>query len=85
MSANFHIYATKSKKMNKQNLIFNCWQTPTSITSNIMRDKNPINAYIDWVKSRNFSYDIIEYHLLELDDWIKSVQQGGFDIHWDAW
>ncbi len=50
-----------------------------------MGNKNPINAYIDWVKSRNFSYDIIENHLLELDGWIKSVQQDGFDIRWEAW
>ncbi|MBP9759698.1 hypothetical protein KBD45_08455 [Candidatus Dojkabacteria bacterium] len=85
MSANFHIYATKSKKMDKQNFSFNCWQTPTSITLYIMGNKNPINAYIDWVKSRNFSYDIIENHLLELDGWIKSVQQDGFDIRWEAW
>lgn len=55
MSTNIHFKATrkivvkKTKKRDIQTIYFNEWQTPTRVTYEIIRSKNPIQAYKDWV------------------------------------
>lgn len=62
MSININIFAerkiTFKKKNGKrssemQSVSFDCWQTPTDVTNLIMASDNPLNAYIDFVRSRS--------------------------------
>ncbi len=60
MSLNFNIRAERKISFKKKNgkrgndiqtVNFNCVQTPSKITESIISHENPINAYIDYIKS----------------------------------
>lgn len=60
MSLNFNIRAERKILFTKkdgsigndiQTVNFDCVQTPTEVTQKIISEENPINAYIDYIKS----------------------------------
>lgn len=59
MSMNLHVEATRPTKVtikgiekeSKETINFDLWQTPTSVTYDILDQENKLQAYIDWVKS----------------------------------
>ena len=60
MSINVHIRAERKisfkdkngkRRSDTQSIIFNCWQTPSEVSRNIMASANPVDQYIEWVKS----------------------------------
>jgi len=73
MSMNIHInsigeitYPSGIKKHHIES--FNCNQTPTKITNEILASPNPIQAYKDWVMSYNEDEQIEEYDYATWDD-----------------
>lgn len=57
---------------------FRLWQTPTSITREILRSGDRVQAYIDWVESCNNEYG--ENHISEFRDWIRESEEEDFRI-----
>lgn len=90
MSTNFHIFAVrdilviKTNKKEQQYKNFKCFQTPTSVTWNLMKSKNPIEEYENWVLTASEDC-FAEAHLLDLSEWIKVAEDEGYDILWEAW
>jgi hypothetical protein len=56
---NIHISATREVTVNKtgetstQTIRFDCWQTPTNFSYQILGRENPLEAYKEWVIARN--------------------------------
>lgn len=87
---NFRIFAVrdifipKINKTDKQYIDFYCLQPPASMIWNIMNNENPIDTYKDWVENSGiFSGGVVENELLELNVWIESAKNEGFDIRWE--
>ena len=59
---------------------FRLWQTPTSITREILRSDEVIRvqAYIDWVNSCDNEYG--DQHISEFKDWIRESEEEDFSI-----
>lgn len=59
MSTNLHIVGTRQITVNKtgkceqQRIHFDCWQTPTNVTREIMESHDHLKAYQEWVRSRS--------------------------------
>lgn len=88
MSIKFHIagirtiYIPKVIKLEKQTVYFDCRDTSTEITQDIIKAKNPIKAYKDWVKKYDNYH---KEHLIGLKAFIKEHIKRGFEIKVEAW
>lgn len=91
MSINIHINADReiwvidSNKKETQTISFDCRQTPTHESFQIMSSDNPLTAYRDWVINEMVSSDEedradIEKHLEEFDEWVDFCRQNGNPI-----
>ena len=60
MSMNIHIFAIREVTVNKtgaistQTIQFDCWQTPTKVSCDIIEEENPVEAYKQWVRDKNY-------------------------------
>lgn len=45
------VVVVKTGKTETQTTNFNCWQTPTKVTRNILKSEDKVQAYKDWVRS----------------------------------
>ena len=95
MSMNIHLYAKieaeiviKGKKLPK--IIyekFNCRQTPTEITKNILKSNNPYKEYCDWIRRMSDSVPLEEIFVYEEDDYFEEkepidiIYRNNEDIH----
>ncbi len=70
MSMNVHISATREVTVNKtgetstQTVRFDCWQTPTKDSYEIIEKENPLEAYKEWVIAQNH---VVTFPLYEKD------------------
>jgi hypothetical protein len=53
IAAEREIFIPKTGKTDKQRIYFDCWQTPTIVTREILQNENPIVAYIQWVSDNS--------------------------------
>jgi len=68
MSMNIRISATrevmviKTGEKSSEQIYFDCWQTPTKVSYDIIEKENPVEAYKQWVLDKNCvdTYDIFE-------------------------
>lgn len=66
MSMNIHINAVRqvqvlsTGKIVEQSIAFNAWQTPTSVTYDILGSSNPADAYKNWIRQESVNMDIVE-------------------------
>jgi hypothetical protein len=80
MSMNIHISATREVTVNKtgetssQSVMFDCWQTPTSDSYEIMKKENPLEGYKEWVIARN---DVGTFLVYEEGDFFKEREPIG--------
>ena len=80
MSMNIHISATREVTVNKtgktssQTVQFDCWQTPTSDSYEIMEKENPLEGYKEWVIARN---DVGTFLVYEEGDFFKEREPIG--------
>lgn len=65
MSMNIHLHATREvqvvktgKIVNQQTDFLYCWQTPTTVTRDILNATDPASAYCEWVLTQ--SVDCVE-------------------------
>ncbi len=58
------------------------WQTPTEVTMQIKKAKNPVEAYIEWVlkTTPKYNMDIAQEHIKNFKKQIKDFQDEGFQI-----
>jgi len=67
MSMNIYICAErevvtlKSNIKDTQQIKFNCWQTPTKVTYDILDSDNPMQSYMDWVLEQSEDYSVPDY------------------------
>ena len=54
---------------------FDCVQTPTQVTWDILESSSPITAYKNWLVDNNH-----EYNLKDFEKFIKESEDGGFEI-----
>jgi len=82
MSDNITIYATltgytKSGKEVVERSTFNVFQDPTLVTNKILENKDPIDAYKQWVlntyNNDGCSTGYGSLHIQELNTWIDSL------------
>jgi hypothetical protein len=61
---------------------FGTCQTPTAVTYEILKSKDPAQAYIDWVLEEYGQYedDIWQEHVEEFRAWIDRVEEEGFTV-----
>lgn len=90
MSTNFHIYGVreivvvKTGKTEKQYISFKTLQTPTKKTWIMMNAKNPIETYSKWVKEHKDPW-VVEFHLIDLKEWLNGAKNDGYEVRWEAW
>lgn len=85
MSTNFKIEGIREIVVNKtggmetQHIFFSeVWQTPTSITTQLLAADFPLEAYKLWVSSKE-SHEGKD-HCKSLDKWVKSAEEGGYTL-----
>ena len=84
MSMNIHISAErivivkKTGQESSQRVYFDCFQTPTDITYQILDTTDPIKAYKEWILSETFNSG--KLHVQELEEWIDSNEAVGYEI-----
>lgn len=65
MSMNIHIKAVRhvqvlsTRKIVEQSIAFNAWQTPTSVTEDILASLNPSETYKNWIRQESVNMDIL--------------------------
>jgi hypothetical protein len=80
---NIHISATrevmviKTRETSKQTIRFDCWQTPTEDSYEIIEKENPLEAYKEWVIARNF---VKTYPVYEESDFFQEGEPIGETI-----
>ena len=80
MSMNIHISATrevmviKTRETSKQTIRFDCWQTPTDDSYEIIEKENPLEAYKEWVIAQN---DVGTFPLYDKSDFFKKGEPIG--------
>ena len=64
ITANRDIKIIKTGKTTQQSISFNAWQTPTTVTYDILNSSNKAEAYKNWVRAESVNMDIDEsiYH-----------------------
>ena len=57
-------------------------QTPTDITSKIIRSDNPVDEYVNYLQTIKDSEnnDYIDYHIEEFKKWVNIHIKNGFEI-----
>mgnify|MGYP000093169274 CR=1 FL=1 len=113
MSINIHFEAVREVTVNRTGKIesqteyFNAWQTPTTVSYEIVKSADYIKAYKDWVLSiakdeqvnvyadddifgdgDPISVEIVNEgcdHIAELDQWMDSVKDRGFNVEVTIW
>lgn len=78
MSLNIAFIAKRGKIEHK----IPVWQTPTEVTMQIKKAKNPVEAYIEWVLKTTPKYDmdIAKEHIKNVNKQIKDFQDESFQI-----
>ncbi len=61
ISAEREVVTTKSGIKDTQVITFDCWQTPTKVTYQILETDNPLQAYMDWVMEQSEDYSTPDY------------------------
>lgn len=98
MSMNIYIEGTRKvllksnpSKESTQTIHFNCWQTPTDVTDKILKSKDQMQAYKDWVmdfykrvKIEDDCGDVYdgysEDHIERLNEFIKKCKNESYEI-----
>ncbi len=78
MSMNIEFVAVKGNAR----VVFNCWQTPTAVSREIMKSTNKVQAYKDLVLAleKHPLYKEEEEHIAAFEQWIKDFTAEGFTI-----
>ena len=56
------------------------WQTPTKVTYEIYESKDPVQAYVDWVLSKDVDDPFCQDHADEFLSWAAMMEAEGYDI-----
>jgi hypothetical protein len=72
------IQVIKTGKIDEQTMIFDAYQTPTNITYKIHDSEDPIQTYIDWVRS---GAEDFEYPIYADDDFLNERDPVGYEIY----
>ena len=92
MSTNIHFVAKREISFKKKNAevatdiqveYFDVWQTPTSVTYQIMLSDDRINAYLKWASSFG-SQDALQ-HCENFKEWVEIKEEQGYTIETEAW
>lgn len=105
MSINLNIKATrevqvvKTGEVQTQTIYFNCQQTPTRVTDNIMNSSDKAVAYVDWILSQSNNeideryddesmkiknIDWSASHVKEFKRWLKKCNKEGYEVEYYA-
>jgi hypothetical protein len=77
---NIHISATREVTVNKtgetstQTVRFDCWQTPTKVSYQIIENENPLEAYKEWVIAQNH---VVTFPLYKESDFFQEGEPIG--------
>jgi hypothetical protein len=80
---NIHISATREAMVIKtgetftQTIRFDCWQTPTKVSYQIIENENPLEAYKEWAIDRK---DVGTFLIYEEGDFFKEREPIGESI-----
>jgi hypothetical protein len=80
ITANREIRVVKTGKTTLQFIKFNAWQTPTSVTYDILNSSNKIEAYKNFIRAESVNMDIDE-SLFDEDDILEEREPIGKRIY----
>ena len=92
MSTNIHFVAKRGISFKKKNgevatdiqtEYFAVWQTPTSVTYQIMSSDDKINAYLKWINSFDSPYALP--HCESFKEWVEIKEKQGYSIEAESW
>lgn len=92
ITANREIKVIKTGKTTWQSIKFNAWQTPTSVTYDILNSSNPIEAYKNFILAESDKMDIDEsifdkddhlYHIELFEEWLNMCEEEGFTVEFE--
>ena len=92
MSTNIHFVAKREISFKKKNGEvatdiqtddFAVWQTPTSVTYQIMSSDDKINAYLKWINSFDSPYTLP--HCESFKEWVEIKEKQGYTIETESW
>jgi len=86
------VKVVKSDKTTRQCISFNTWQTPTSVTYDIINSPNPIEAYKNWIRTKSDKMDIDKsifdkndhlYHIELFDEWLNMCDEEDYTVEFE--
>lgn len=80
ITANREILVVKTGKTTLQSIKFNAWQTPTSVTHDILNSSNKIEAYKNFIRAESVNMDIDE-SIFDDDDILEEREPIGKRIY----
>lgn len=80
ITAHRDVKVVKSGKITRQSITFNVWQTPTTVTYNILNSSNKAETYKNWIRAESANMDLDE-NLFDEDDNLEEREPIGKRIY----